>query len=58
MQGGEDGSQRSHVGRHVGHNVRMYFVIARAARFGVNKTSAAPDPLRPPALAPARLESL
>jgi hypothetical protein len=36
----------------------MYFVIARAARFGVNKTSAAPDPLRPPALAPARLESL
>ena len=31
MQGGEDGSQRSHVGRHVGHNVRMYFGIARRA---------------------------
>lgn len=37
MQGGEDGSQRSHVGRHAGHYVRMYFVIARAARFGVNE---------------------
>ena len=54
MQGGEDGSQRSHVGRHAGHYVRMYFVIARAARFGVKKVPP-PDPLagRPPWLRPA-----
>jgi hypothetical protein len=52
MQGGEDGSQRSHVGRHVGHYVRMYFVIARAARFGGKKVPRPTRCGRPPWLRP------